>query len=81
MNKYRKGRLAIRHKKSYKEVRVMGISHGYKIKPLCKVDPEPNWSQKRFQYWDGFGYTFDNMKCRSCVNLMAHGKSLRQSAS
>ena len=76
-----KKKIAIKHKKSYKEVRVMGISHGYRIKPLCKVEPEPNWSQKRFEYWDSMAYTFENMKCRKCVILMEHGKPLRQIAS
>tara|TARA_R110002020_G_scaffold122026_10_gene277267 strand:+ start:732 stop:977 length:246 start_codon:yes stop_codon:yes gene_type:complete len=81
MNKQRKGKLIIRHKRSYKEFKVMGISHGYRIKPLCMVDPEPNWSKKRFQYWDGFAYTFENMKCKRCINLMAKGKSLKERAS
>tara|TARA_Y100000034_G_C6779437_1_gene348242 strand:- start:153 stop:368 length:216 start_codon:yes stop_codon:yes gene_type:complete len=61
------------HRSSMKESIVMGISHGYRIKPLCKSEPRPLWSKTIEYYWDRKPnpkwYMPEDKKCKRCEKV------------
>ena len=64
------------HRSSMIEHRVMGVSHGYRLKPLCKAEAQPLWSKKVERYWDKPRYGFyyiagvpHEWKCKKCEKL------------
>ena len=63
------------HRSSMKEHRVMGVSHGYRVKPLCKAEAQPLWSKKVERYWDkpryGWMHISHEKKCKKCEKLVS----------
>ena len=61
------------HRSSMKEHKVMGVSHGYRLKPLCKAEPTPLWSKTRELYWDWKPnprwYMPEDKKCKRCEKV------------
>ncbi len=72
-------KLEVYHRSSFREVKIMGVSHGYRLKPLCQGLPTPIYVNKKENYWDkGWFHLSADRKCQKCETHFISGTPSRQ---